>query len=57
VGLGLRGIPVAALTMEGRWPDDAKVAGLTWVGRWSDDRVAGMTIQRVAALTIDGRFE
>ena len=56
MGLGLRVVQVAALTMAGRSCDDSKVAGMTWVGRWSDDTVAGMTIQRVAGLTMVGKF-
>lgn len=39
-------IPVATLTIEGRWSDDTQVGALTIVGRWSDDRVATLTIAK-----------
>ena len=50
--LALNGVPVAGLSMLGRWPDDAGGAGLTIAGRWLVDRVVPLTIQRVAGLTI-----
>ena len=50
--LALKGVPVAGLSMSGRWPDDTGVAGLSIAGRWLVDRVVPLTIQRVAGLTI-----
>lgn len=52
----MRVAQVAGLSIQGRWHDDGKVVGMTWVGRWYDDTVADMTIQRVAGLTMVGKF-
>lgn len=49
--LALKCVPVAGLSMPGRWPDDMPVVGLSIAGRWVVDTVVPLTIQRVAGLT------
>lgn len=53
-GVGFRGVPVAGLTIQGRWADDDQVVGLTTAGRWHDDRVAGMTMAEISYLIASG---
>ena len=50
--MALKGVLVAAPTIEGRQPDDAKVAAPTIIGRYPDDRVAEPPIVAVAGATI-----